>query len=195
MLEAGPLWDPPSTATMLAWSYDSPRRGWGGAGRSANSTGDRRLGHRRRAVYAAPGRVRLVSRADAGRPHQPLGPHLAPLRSRRFPPAEPRRLGDDWPITYDDIKPYYDKLDRLIGIFGSMQQTASQRARRNFSAAAGAARHELLIKKACDELKIPSSRRDSRFSPGRTTAGRRATTADSAAAAARRIPTSRSPRC
>ena len=27
-------------------------------------------------------------------------------------------LGDDWPITYDDIKPYYDKLDRLVGIFG-----------------------------------------------------------------------------
>ena len=24
-------------------------------------------------------------------------------------------LGDDWPITYDDIKPYYDKLDRLVG--------------------------------------------------------------------------------
>ena len=29
-------------------------------------------------------------------------------------------LGDDWPISYDDIKPYYDKLDRLVGIFGSI---------------------------------------------------------------------------
>src|SRR5262249_57284334 len=29
-------------------------------------------------------------------------------------------IGMDWPISYDDIKPYYDKLDRLVGSFGSM---------------------------------------------------------------------------
>ena len=28
-------------------------------------------------------------------------------------------LGDDWPIGYDDIKPYYDKLDELVGLFGT----------------------------------------------------------------------------
>ena len=28
-------------------------------------------------------------------------------------------LGDDWPISYNDIKPYYDEVDDLIGIFGS----------------------------------------------------------------------------
>src|SRR6185295_14834017 len=28
-------------------------------------------------------------------------------------------VGDDWPISYDDIAPYYDRVDRLIGIFGS----------------------------------------------------------------------------
>ncbi|HET7321125.1 MAG TPA: GMC family oxidoreductase, partial [Longimicrobiaceae bacterium] len=28
-------------------------------------------------------------------------------------------LGDDWPIGYDDIKPYYDRVDQLIGVFGS----------------------------------------------------------------------------
>ena len=27
-------------------------------------------------------------------------------------------LGDDWPIGYDEIKPYYDKPRRLVGIFG-----------------------------------------------------------------------------
>ena len=27
-------------------------------------------------------------------------------------------LGDDWPIGYDDMKPYYDQLDQLVGIFG-----------------------------------------------------------------------------
>src|SRR5690606_38800141 len=28
-------------------------------------------------------------------------------------------LGEDWPIGYEDIKPYYDRVDRLIGIFGT----------------------------------------------------------------------------
>ncbi|HYR07075.1 MAG TPA: GMC family oxidoreductase, partial [Longimicrobium sp.] len=30
-------------------------------------------------------------------------------------------LGDDWPIGYDDLAPYYDRLDRLVGIFGSRE--------------------------------------------------------------------------
>ena len=33
----------------------------------------------------------------------------------------PHGLGVDWPITYDDLKPYYDEVDRLIGIFGSVE--------------------------------------------------------------------------
>ncbi|NNE77361.1 MAG: GMC family oxidoreductase, partial [Pricia sp.] len=28
-------------------------------------------------------------------------------------------LGENWPISYDDVKPYYDKVDKLIGVFGS----------------------------------------------------------------------------
>jgi choline dehydrogenase-like flavoprotein len=28
-------------------------------------------------------------------------------------------LGDDWPISYDDLKPHYDALDRMVGVFGS----------------------------------------------------------------------------
>jgi choline dehydrogenase-like flavoprotein len=27
--------------------------------------------------------------------------------------------GDNWPISYDDVKPYYDKVDKLIGVFGT----------------------------------------------------------------------------
>ena len=46
--------------------------------------------------------------------------------SLRFGPDDFRRksldgLGDDWPITYDDIKPYYDRVDRFVGIFGSIE--------------------------------------------------------------------------
>ena len=28
-------------------------------------------------------------------------------------------LGDDWPIGYDDVAPWYDKVDQLVGIFGN----------------------------------------------------------------------------
>ena len=44
--------------------------------------------------------------------------------SLRFGPLDFKRkdsdgLGHNWPIGYDDIKPYYDKVDKLIGVFGS----------------------------------------------------------------------------
>jgi choline dehydrogenase-like flavoprotein len=46
--------------------------------------------------------------------------------SLRFGPDDFKRksidgLGDDWPIGYEDIKPYYDKVDQLIGVFGSKE--------------------------------------------------------------------------
>ena len=28
-------------------------------------------------------------------------------------------LGDDWPIGYDDVSPYYDRVERLVGVFGT----------------------------------------------------------------------------
>ena len=28
---------------------------------------------------------------------------------------------EDWPISYDDIAPYYDRVDQLIGVFGSKE--------------------------------------------------------------------------
>ncbi len=42
----------------------------------------------------------------------------------RFGPLDFKRhdsdgLGDNWPIGYEDVKPYYDKLDKMVGVFGS----------------------------------------------------------------------------
>ena len=44
--------------------------------------------------------------------------------SLRLGPDDFRRksidgLGDDWPFTYDDIKPYYDKLDRAWSAYSA----------------------------------------------------------------------------
>ena len=46
--------------------------------------------------------------------------------SLRFGPDDFKRksidgLGDDWPISYDDVKPFYDRVDRLIGVFGTKE--------------------------------------------------------------------------
>jgi choline dehydrogenase-like flavoprotein len=42
----------------------------------------------------------------------------------RFGPKDFKRksidgLGDDWPIGYDEVKPYYDRIDKMLGVFGS----------------------------------------------------------------------------
>ena len=46
--------------------------------------------------------------------------------SLRFGPNDFKRksidgLGENWPIGYEDIKPYYDKVDKLIGVTGSKE--------------------------------------------------------------------------
>ena len=36
-----------------------------------------------------------------------------------FKPRSRDGLGQDWPITYEEIAPYYDKVEMLIGVYGS----------------------------------------------------------------------------
>ena len=38
-----------------------------------------------------------------------------------FKPYSRDGKGFDWPITYDDLAPYYDKAEELIGVFGSQE--------------------------------------------------------------------------
>ncbi|CAA9304774.1 MAG: Glucose-methanol-choline (GMC) oxidoreductase:NAD binding site, partial [uncultured Gemmatimonadaceae bacterium] len=62
-------------------------------------------------------------------------------------------LGDDWPIGYDDVKPYYDRVDRLVGIFGSVEGM-----RNNpdgiFLPPPRPRCYELLVKRAADRLNV-----------------------------------------
>ena len=51
--------------------------------------------------------------------------------SLRFGPDDFRRgdldgLSPNWPIGYGDISPYYDQLDRLVGLFGSNEGLHNQ---------------------------------------------------------------------
>ena len=62
-------------------------------------------------------------------------------------------MGDDWPITYEEIAPYNDKVESFIGVFGTKENIPSApdgvpcrhllRAVRNF-----------IVKKACDKINV-----------------------------------------
>jgi len=129
LLEAGGPWDNTRDAYMLRWPYDSPRRG--------ASTKEKPFGEFDACVggweldgepyTTAPGtkfdwwRARMVG----GRTN-----HWGRI-SLRFGPDDFRRgeldgLSPNWPISYDDLAPWYDRLDRLVGLFGSNEGLHNQ---------------------------------------------------------------------
>ena len=157
MLEAGPMWDNTKDSAMLKWAYESPRRGMSTRQRSFGEF-DAGLGG-----WELPGepftkaegtdfkwfRLRMLG----GRTN-----HWGRI-SLRFGPDDFRRrsidgLGDDWPITYDDLKPWYDEVDRLIGLFGSAEGLPNH-PDGIFLPPPRPRCYELLVKRASDKLKIP----------------------------------------
>ena len=143
MLEAGPMWDPvkDSLHVQVALRHAAARRGDARSSSSASSTRRSAAGRSTASrTRTAPGNTFdwFRSRMLGGRTN-----HWGRI-SLRFGPDDFRRksldgLGDDWPITYDDMKPYYDQVDRLIGIFGSNEgcrtiPTASSCRRRSRAA-------------------------------------------------------------
>ena len=62
-------------------------------------------------------------------------------------------LGDDWPISYEELAPYYDKVESFIGVFGTKENLPA--APDGVSLPPPKPRcTETLIKKACDQLNI-----------------------------------------
>lgn len=156
LLEAGPSWDVEKDGAMFKWSYDSPRRGAGTARRPFGDF-DASLGGweiEGEPYTTAPGDRFLWwrSRMLGGRTN-----HWGRI-SLRFGPYDfrPRSrdgLGDDWPISYEDLAPYYDKLDRLVGIFGSKENLPNE-PDGVFLPPPKPRCYELIVKQACDRLGI-----------------------------------------
>ena len=123
VVEAGPFFDPkdPVTMTQLKWPWESPRRG----ASSTRAFGDYDMSWGDWEVPGEPytteeGTEFLWWRARmlGGRTN-----HWGRI-SLRFGPIDFKHkdvdgLGENWPISYDDIKPYYDKLDKMVGVFGT----------------------------------------------------------------------------
>ena len=156
MLEAGPMWNPTTESYMLNWTYNSPRRG---APTEKQQFGefDAAFGGwtlEGEPYTSAPGSQFdwFRSRMLGGRTN-----HWGRI-SLRFGPDDFRRksidgLGDDWPISYDDMKPYYDRVDRFVGIFGSAEGLHND-PDGVFLPPPKPRCYELLIKQAADRLKI-----------------------------------------
>ena len=62
-------------------------------------------------------------------------------------------MGDDWPISYDELAPYYDKIEAYIGVFGSKENVPNS-PDGVFQPPPKPRCTETLIKKACDHLNI-----------------------------------------
>lgn len=71
-----------------------------------------------------------------------------------FKPRSTDGLGDDWPVSYEDIAPYYDKAEAFIGVHGTREglRTAPDGI---FMKPPAPRVHEVLIQKSCKKLGIP----------------------------------------
>ena len=125
VLEAGPHFDPanPDQLTQMKWPYHSPRRGAG----TSRAFGDFDMAYGGWDIEGEPYTRAEGTNFDWFRSRMLGGRtnHWGRI-SLRFGPLDFKSksrdgVGEDWPIGYDDIKPYYDKVDKLIGVFGSKE--------------------------------------------------------------------------
>ncbi|TAE50290.1 MAG: GMC family oxidoreductase [Bacteroidetes bacterium] len=155
MLEAGPLFDS-AQGDMFKWPYQSPRRG---------APTHRPFGE----FDAAYGGWEIE-----GEPYTRMpGTEFDWFRSRmlggrtnhwgrislRFGPKDFKRrtldgLGEDWPISYDDMKPYYDRVDQLVGVFGTVENLPNE-PDGIFLPPPKPRGYELLVKKAGRSMGLP----------------------------------------
>lgn len=122
LLEAGPMYDPQKNITQLKNPWDSPRRG---ASTKFRPFGDFDACYCGWDIEGEPYSATPGTQWDWFRARMLGGRtnHWGRI-SLRFGPKDFKRrsidgLGEDWPIGYEDIKPYYDRVDKLIGIFGT----------------------------------------------------------------------------
>ena len=159
LLEAGPPVNPEKDYKMFVWPYELPHRGVGVGGKAADNFGE----------FLAPNGAWNI----AGEPYTSApGSNFQWFRSRivggrtnhwgrialRFAPVDFKSrsrdgLGEDWPIGYEDLAPYYDKVESYIGVFGTKENVPSA-PDGVFLPPPKPRCSELLIKKACDNLNI-----------------------------------------
>jgi choline dehydrogenase-like flavoprotein len=161
MLEAGRDYDPLEETPMFQTHAEAPLRG--------ASTPDKNFGYFDATVdggWQVPGEPYTTadgtkfmlwrSRMLGGRTNH-WGRYVPRFGPYDFKPKSRDGRGDDWPIDYDEMAPWYDRTDKLVGVCGDnpgldnipdipegvMQPPPKPRIQ------------EILLKKACESLGIP----------------------------------------
>ena len=70
-----------------------------------------------------------------------------------FKPKTTDGLGWDWPISYEDLAPYYDKAEQFIGVTGTREGIRSA-PDGIFNPPGALKAHETLVQRACATLNI-----------------------------------------
>ena len=122
LLEAGADYDPAKNITQLKNPWESPRRG---ASTKFRPFGDFDASYWGWEIEGEPYTKAAGTQWDWWRSRMVGGRtnHWGRI-SLRFGPKDFKRksidgLGDDWPIGYEDVKPFYDRIDKMIGVFGT----------------------------------------------------------------------------
>ena len=159
MLEAGPRLDPDKDFKEHMWPYQLPHRGVGVGGRQ-RGIGDEFMA--KNGFWEIEGEPYTIapgsgfrwfrSRIEGGRTN-----HWGRI-ALRFGPADFRAhstdgMGDDWPISYEELSPYYDKVESYIGVFGTKENVPNS-PDGIFQPPPKPRCTETLVKKACDQLHI-----------------------------------------
>src|SRR6202451_3927794 len=155
MLEAGPKLNPKKVYKEHVSPNHLPHRGVGGGGGGDKFLAPNGFWEIEGEPYTtAPGtNFRWFrSRIEGGRTN-----HWGRI-ALRFAPVDFKSrstdgMGDDWPITYEDLAPYYDKVESYIGVFGTKENIPSA-PDGVFMPPPKPRCTEVMIKKACDQLKI-----------------------------------------
>ena len=163
LLEAGPMLQMTDLKEHM-WPYQVPHRGAGARGQaytggptgftySATYGGNQLEGE---PYTVAPGSdfSWFRSRILGGRTNH-YGRVTLRMADYDFKPKTTDGLGFDWPISYEDLAPYYDKAERLIGVTGTAEGIRSA-PDGIFNPPGALKAHEVLIQKSCARLNIPA---------------------------------------
>lgn len=133
LLEIGPKWNPTEIYhTEHTWPYEMPYRGFGQPGRydglwKINAYTEHLYVNPRVDKYAvASGTDFHWTRIHAvGGRTNTWGRVSLRLSEDDFKPKSRQDgFGEDWPISYHDLAPYYDKAETLMGVFGTREGLA-----------------------------------------------------------------------
>lgn len=157
LLEAGVLFDPKKNVTQFKWPYESPRRG---SSTKYRPFGDFDACYGGWEIEGEPYTKAAGTEWDWFRARMMGGRtnHWGRI-SLRWGPKDFKRksidgLGADWPISYADVKPFYDRVDQLIGVFGTNEGLEDE-PDGYFLPPPKPRLHELFIKNAANKIGIP----------------------------------------